>query len=148
MAKEKRIGVGVGVMILSGNKILLGLRNSDAEKADSELHGEGTWTMPGGKMHFGESFEEACYREVAEETGIKVSKSDLTLISISNDKTLDAHFVTLGFLCRKYTGEPKVMEPEEIVDWRWFDLTDLPKNIFIPSANVIKQYNLSEIYEG
>lgn len=27
--------------------------------ADSELHGEGTWTMPGGKLDFGESFMDA-----------------------------------------------------------------------------------------
>ena len=28
-----KLGVGVGVMILEGNKILLGLRNSDKKKA-------------------------------------------------------------------------------------------------------------------
>ena len=34
------------------------------EKASSELHGEGTWTMPGGKMHFHEEFEDAAKREI------------------------------------------------------------------------------------
>jgi len=64
----KKIGVGFGVMILRDGKVLLGQRHFDAAKADSELHGEGTWTMPGGKMHFGESFEETCARETLEET--------------------------------------------------------------------------------
>jgi 8-oxo-dGTP pyrophosphatase MutT (NUDIX family) len=45
-------------MILKDGKVLLGQRHTDAVLASSELHGEGTRTMPGGKMHFGESFEE------------------------------------------------------------------------------------------
>ena len=35
-------GVGVGVMILKNDQVLLGLRNSNKEKASSELNGEGT----------------------------------------------------------------------------------------------------------
>jgi len=38
----KRPGVGVGVMILKDNKILLGLRNPNHQKASSKLHGAGT----------------------------------------------------------------------------------------------------------
>ena len=47
---NKKPGVGFGVMILKQGRILLGKRHSDPDKADSELHGEGTWTMPGGKL--------------------------------------------------------------------------------------------------
>ncbi len=47
-------------------------RHDDPNKADSELSGEGTWTMPGGKLHFQESFEEGAMRETMEETGIKL----------------------------------------------------------------------------
>ena len=40
----------MGIMVMDKNeRILLGLRNDDVVKASSELHGEGTWTMPGGK---------------------------------------------------------------------------------------------------
>ncbi|MDD4531470.1 MAG: NUDIX domain-containing protein, partial [Candidatus Pacebacteria bacterium] len=76
---DKKVGVGVGVMILKEGKVLLGKRSEDPEKADSELHGEGTWTMPGGKMEFGESFEEAPVREVLEETGLVIDKKKLKL---------------------------------------------------------------------
>jgi 8-oxo-dGTP diphosphatase len=71
------IGVGFGVMILNdNNEVLLGKRHGDSKKASSLLHGEGTWTMPGGKLHFGESFEEGAHREVLEETGIKINKKN------------------------------------------------------------------------
>ena len=47
MNEGKMPGVGVGIMILNGrNEVLLGERHEDPGKADSELHGEGTWTMP------------------------------------------------------------------------------------------------------
>jgi len=58
MADDKKIGIGLGVMMLREGKVLLGKRHEDSEKADSELHGEATWTMPGGKLHFEESFEQ------------------------------------------------------------------------------------------
>lgn len=135
---EKKVGAGIGIMILKNNKLLLGKRNEDPEKASSLLHGEGTWTMPGGKMHFGESFEEAGKREVFEETGIKVK--DLEVISVSNEIVEDAHFITIGLLCRDFKGETRTMEPEEIVEWKWFPLDKLPEKI-------LKNYLEKEFYK-
>ena len=68
--EKKFVKVGFGVLLWKDSKVLLGKRHDDAVKASSELHGEGTWTMPGGKMHFQESFEDAAKRELEEETGI------------------------------------------------------------------------------
>lgn len=62
----KKMGIGVGVLILKDNKILLGLRNSDEKIADSDMHLEGTWTLPSGKVKFGETFEQAGIRKVKE----------------------------------------------------------------------------------
>ena len=147
MATEnKKIGVGFGIMLLRSAMVLLGHRNDDAQKASSELHGEGTWTMPGGKLHFGESFEEGCIREVKEETGIDIKPQDLKLISVANDVAIDAHFVTLGFLADKFLGEPRVMEPDEITEWKWFAFGDLPQNLYHPSKKVLDNYLKNKIY--
>jgi len=141
--ENRKIGVGCGVMMLRGGMILLGKRHVDKDKADSELHGEGTWTMPGGKMHFGESFFEAAAREVKEETDIDIAA--LKLISVAHDMKEDAHFITLGFLCEDFKGEAKMMEPDEITEWRWFPLEDLPKPIFFPSQKVLDNYSEGKI---
>ena len=136
---EKKPKVGVGTMILRDNKVLLGKRNSDPEKADSELHGEDTWTMPGGKLHFQEELEDAAFREILEETGIKANKEKLKIISVTNDRVKDAHFVTIGFLCQDFKREAKVMEPDEITEWKWFDLDNLPSSIFFPREKILKK---------
>ncbi len=57
-------GVGVGVMVLRDNKILLGLKKPDKVKVSTELRGEGTWTMPDGKVEFMETLVDAAKREL------------------------------------------------------------------------------------
>ena len=145
MNQSKKVGVGFGVMILKEGKVLLGKRHEDPQKASSLLHGEGSWTMPGGKLHFGETFENGAKREVLEETGIKVNST--SLISLSNDILDDVHFVTIGLLCENFDGESKVMEPDEITEWKWFHLNELPGNIFFPSKKVLKNYFDKVIYK-
>ncbi len=138
-------GLGVGVMVLKEGKILLGLRNPNKEKASSELQGQGTWTMPGGKVEFMEKLVDAAKRELEEETSLKATKLDL--LCISDDMTDTAHYVTVGFIAREYTGEEKAMEPETILEWKWFDLNDLPTNLYNPSKKCIEKYKEGIIYE-
>jgi 8-oxo-dGTP diphosphatase len=140
------VRTGVGVMILKDNKVLLGKRNIDPVKADSELGGSDCWTMPGGKMHFGEKIQDTAKREVKEETGLIARK--LKVVSIGNEIVKDAHFVTIGFLCDDFEGELKAMEPEEIVEWKWFPLDKIPNPIFPPSLKLLKNYVEKEVYKG
>ena len=143
---NQKPGVGFGVMILKEGKVLLGHRHENPEKASSLLHGEGTWTMPGGKLHFQEKLKEGAIREIFEETGIKAK--DLKIISVSNDIVSDAHFVTIGFLCEEFEDEAKVMEPDEITEWKWFDLDNLPSPLYFPSEKIIKNYLAKKIYQN
>ena len=142
---DKKIGVGVGVMIQNEKgEILLGLRNPDKIKVAGELDGQGTWTMPGGKVDFHETLIDAAIREIKEETNL-VAKN-LELISLCDDFSETAHYVSAGFLATEIQGEPKTMEPETILEWRWFALDHLPKNIYKPSLAVVKKYLAKRIY--
>lgn len=138
-------GIGVGVMILKDDKILLGLRNPDKIKASSELQGQGTWTMPGGKVEFMETLSAAAKRELEEETSLKATKMEF--LCISDDMTETAHYVTVGFLVKEYKGQVKTMEPETIMEWKWFPLNDLPTNLYKPSAKCIEKYKSHTLYE-
>jgi 8-oxo-dGTP diphosphatase len=142
--KIKKIGGGVGVMIMRNGKILLGKRHFDPIKASSALHGEGTWTMPGGKLDFGESFEDGARREVFEETGMRLNTLKVTCVN--NNKVEDAHFITIGLFSDDFEGEPQILEPDEITEWKWFDLDNLPNPMFFPSARMIENYKRKEFY--
>jgi 8-oxo-dGTP diphosphatase len=138
---------GVGVLIFNeNNQLLLGKRHDDPEKADSMLHGEGTWTMVGGKLDFGLKLKDCVIKEAKEETGIDILSNNLELISVTEEILPDVHFVTIGFLCKNFEGTPSVMEPDEITCWKWFDLDNLPKNIFAPSKKLLENYLKKTIF--
>ncbi|MFQ5647768.1 MAG: NUDIX hydrolase [Candidatus Aenigmatarchaeota archaeon] len=143
---DKRcVRAGIGVLFVKDGKVLLGKRHDDPVKADSELHGEGTWTVPGGKMDFQESPIKGARREAREETSLEAK--GLELISVGNEVVPDAHFVTLGFLCREFEGEPRVMEPDEITEWRWFRPDELPERVFPPALKIIKNWLDGTVYK-
>jgi 8-oxo-dGTP diphosphatase len=144
MEENKKVGAGFGIMILKESQVLLGKRHEDPEKASSLLNGAGTWTMPGGKLRFGESFEQGATRETLEETGIQLNK--VNVICVSNDIVETAHFVTIGLFSDDFSGEAKVMEPDEITEWQWFDLDNLPSPIFFPSAKILENYRNKSFY--
>jgi 8-oxo-dGTP diphosphatase len=128
----KRVGVGVGVLVLKDGKVLFGRRLT------SEIEGQASWTMPGGHVEFGETFEEAAKREVLEETAIIVRAA--RVFCVNNDKSERAHYVTVGVVAADFVGEPKVMEPDVITEWGWFSLDKLPDPIFSPSRSMLDCY--------
>ena len=143
--KPKKIGTGFGVMIMNPEgKILLGKRHEDPDKADSAFRVSNVWTMPGGKLEYGETFEQGAMREVLEETGMKLKNPKV--MCINQDKNEHAHFITIGLFSNEYEGFPQVMEPDEITEWKWFELNNLPENIYFPSAKVLENYNQQKFY--
>ena len=144
MEEKKRVGAGFGVILEKDGKILLGLRHSDPDKADSTFRSAGEWSLPGGKLEWGETLETGAVREVLEETGITIKNPQV--ISVHNCKNEHAHFLTVGLLTHEWVGEAKVMEPEQMVKWQWFDLNSLPAERYFPSFEVIANYTQGKFY--
>ena len=132
-------GVGLGVIILNElNQVLLILRNDDPEKALSDMRLEGTWTLPAGKVKNGETLIEAAKRKVKAETNLNVD--NLEIISIADDINEYAHFVTIGLIARMCEGSIDLGDSQEHVDYKYFDIDNLPSNLCEPSIKIINNY--------
>ena len=134
---DKQVKVGVGVMIIDDNKILLGHR-VEAPEDTGGIYEPDCWTLPGGKQEYEETMVEAAIRETKEETNLDIS--DLKIFTALDSFQPDRHYVTIGFITSSYSGELKIMEPEKIDKWEWFNINELPKNIYTPSKNMITEY--------
>lgn len=120
MATKLRPKVGISVLVFKKGQILLGTRKN--------AHGAGEYASPGGHLEFGESIVEAAKRECWEEAGIEIE--NVRFIRLSNMKKYDKHYVDIGLAADWKSGESKVMEPERIVEWDWYDADNLPRPLF------------------
>ena len=134
---DKIIKTGIGVLVLNDNKILLGHR-VPTQKDTGGIYEPDSWTCPGGKQEYDETVLETAIRETKEETNLLLK--DVQVFTATDEFQTDRHFVTIGVISSSYEGELKVMEPEKINEWKWFNLNDLPNNLYTPSKNMIEEY--------
>ncbi len=139
-------GVGIGVIILNELKeVLLILRNSDKEKALSDMRLVGTWTLTAGKVKLNETLIEAAIRKVKAEVNLDVS--DLEIVSIADDINEYAHFVTIGLIANTFSGNIDLGSTLEHVDFKFFSLDELPENLCEPSKKILNNYLNKRIYK-
>lgn len=127
-------GVGLGVIIVNdkGQILVAKRRGSHAPY----------WSIPGGKLELGETFEFGAAREVKEEHDIDIE--DPQVIAITNNlgtyQAEGVHFISVILLAKSYTGEPKIMEPDKRAEIRWVDPSNLPRPHFDASELGVRCY--------
>lgn len=133
---EQNPRVGIGVFVFRGGKFLMQQRQGS--------HGEGTWSVPGGHLEFGESPEETAARETLEETGCRIA--NVAFGAVTNDVFADEskHYVTLWMTSDWESGEPTITEPEKCAAQTWADFDNLPEPLFLPWQQLMP----SEFYES
>ena len=113
--------VGLGIAIMKDGKLLMGKRKGS--------HAEGEYALPGGHFEYMESFDASARREIAEETGLEVGP--LKFLCLMNLKDYaPKHYVEAGFVADWKSGEPKVLEPDRVESWDWYDTDHLPQPLF------------------
>jgi 8-oxo-dGTP diphosphatase len=119
---------GVGVLVVRDGKVLMGRRTSP--------HGRGTWSPPGGKAEPGETAEETARRELDEETGLVGAVPKVvaeTVDTFSGGDTWRTSWVLMEWV----SGEPQVLEPDEVDSWGWYSWDRLPAPLFLPMASLV-----------
>ena len=133
MSMEKpQVGLGVIIENAEG-KILLGKRQGSHAAY---------WSIPGGKLELGETFEAGAKREVLEEHDITIESPKVIAVT-NNLETYQAegiHFISVILVAKAFTGETKIMEPDKCAELMWADPRQLPMPHFDASRLGIECY--------
>lgn len=80
--------------------------------------GKGCWSLPGGRVEFGESLQTALHREVMEETALLI---DIVALAgwreVLPGATNGGHYVVMSFAARWAGGEPALNDEHDDVRW-------------------------------
>lgn len=137
-----RPGVGIGVIIQnSENKILIGKRKGSHSPY---------YSIPGGHLENGESFEEAAIREVFEETSLRIKNPKV--VNVTNNlrtyKEENKHYISVNLFVNQFEGECKLMEPDKCDGWMWCAIEEIPNPQFDASEYAIDCFKKGEFYQN
>ena len=100
-------------------------------------HG-GLWEFPGGKVEPAETADAALVREIEEELGVTLDRSELAPVTFAT--RAGDPYVLLLYLCRAWQGEVACLDGEEI---GWFDAGALAglamPPLDVPLAQAVKE---------
>jgi 8-oxo-dGTP diphosphatase len=117
--------VAAAALVDADGRVLIAQRAADKEMP-------GLWEFPGGKVHDGETPEQALVRELGEELGIDVSESCLGAFAFASHTYERFHLLMPLYLCRKWVGVPSAREHQAL---RWVRPQALA-NFAMPPADV------------
>jgi 8-oxo-dGTP diphosphatase len=107
---EKEFGIATKAIIKNkDNKFLVIFKSDIEEISPNEID------LPGGRLKFGESFEDGLKREIMEELGITIE-----VLKLSRAWTMikdDLHLVGLTFLANYVSGDIKLSQ--EHINFQW-----------------------------
>jgi 8-oxo-dGTP diphosphatase len=119
------------VLLLRGTggdtEVLLQLRQGTGYR-------DGHWAAAAaGHVEADEAVHAAACREAAEELGVRIEPADLEPLTTmhrthGNHDPIDER-VDFFFACRRWGGEPRLLEAAKAADVRWFPLAGLPEPV-------------------
>jgi 8-oxo-dGTP diphosphatase len=135
--EKPKARVGIGIFVFKDNKFIMIKRKGS--------HGDGTWSVPGGHLEFGEQFEDTAIREVMEETGLEIK--NVRFGAVTNDifEKENKHYVTIWMVSEYKSGVAKILEPDKCSQQDWFTFDTLPKPLFLPWEQLLKSHFIEYI---
>jgi len=116
-----------GTLIVSGDNILLVKRAREPWKNN--------WDIPGGYCEAHEHPKDCAIRETLEETGlnIEIIKFHGIWTEPSSDKGIYGDNICIYYISKPKDSNLKIMDKNEILEIKWFNIMNLPPNIAFPN---------------
>lgn len=134
---ENNVRVGIGCFVFKNGKFIMQQRKG--------AHGEGSWSVPGGHLEFGESFEDTARREVKEETNLDIKNVRFGAVTNDYFPDEDRHYVTVWMLSDWADGEEYITEPNKCTAQKWHTFDDLPEPLFLPWQQLLRSEFIDKI---
>lgn len=124
--------VSVDILVIREHTLLLGLMTPRWNYEGRQVYG-----VPGRDIRFGENMGDTVRRNIHEEFACRVTGH--RVICVNANYALGNHYIGIGVVA-EIDGEPSVRLPDDWVRWEWFDVADIPENLFPATKNLIDCY--------
>ncbi len=119
MSEVQRPVATVGVVCLKGDRVLLIKRGNPPR--------QGQWSLPGGRLEWGETLIAGALRELAEETGVTAEVLGLLdavdgLFTSRTTGETTRHYVMIDYAVRWVSGDP--VAGDDAAEARYFSLAE------------------------
>lgn len=124
--------VGLNILIIQNNKVLLGLLTEKWLYQGKQVYG-----VPGRDLYFQETIGDGVKRDIKGELGVEII--NYKIISINANYEYENHYIGIGIVA-EINGDIKLLKEEDWERWEWFDINQIPDNLFPDARNLIKCY--------
>lgn len=118
------------------------------ERRGPAVSHQGEWCCPCGYIDWDESLEEACVREVREETGLELDEERIKLFEVSTDKHTKTQTIDLFYECwTAYESDfhtDRIETRDEVLDVKWLKVAHMDNDVKGGTLTLLKK----SIYEG
>ena len=117
---RKDFALTVKAVIVKDDRFLV-LKRSEKEMSSSYMNKRECWDLPGGGVKFFETAEHGLFREIHEETGIKVSLKKI--LNVYDAIRLNIHMLIITYVCVYKSGDVRLSSEHE--DYYWLTIDEM-----------------------
>ncbi|MCA1023605.1 NUDIX hydrolase [Halobacillus litoralis] len=104
------------------------------------------WSLPGGAVENGETFEQAAVRESKEETNLTIETENIVAVNEAFFEDKGHHALFITYKAKILEGAIKILHKDEIDEIKWLDIDTANKLMTYHAGGVVSLLRSSALY--